>query len=332
MGGIKIKKWRDSVKEAVKEISLYQMGEKKPLITCFDHFNENALGGVMPGDVITIAGLSGHGKTYFLQEVEESILNLNECENVAFLRFNLEMSVQKLFMRSVKQTTKRKMSDILLKQPEGEFREQYKEIYEKHRSRRDLFHIEDPTSPEDFYENCKYFLDTEGMGKDKFCLITLDHIALIEGKDNKEAIDETIRYINKLKMEYKNVTFIILTQLNRNIENRTNPAELAPRASDIYQSSTMMFVSDIVIVVHNPYLLGHKKYLVLSRDDHDYLEEFFTTEGDSKWVNLETQGMLYYHYVKLRTPDSEETKTIFGKRIIPKRLNNSTIQTKLHDF
>jgi replicative DNA helicase len=310
-----IKKWKDSVKEAVKEIAEFQKGNKKPYITCFNHLNENSLGGIFPGDVITIGGMSGHGKTYFLQRVEESILELNDCSNLAILRFNIEMSVKKLFLRSVKNATKKKMSEIILNQPEGEFRKAYEDVYKAHRRNDNIFHVEETITPDKFYDYCVEFL--EGEGKTKTCIITIDHIALVEGKDNKKAVDETVRYINKLKLEYPNVTFIILTQLNREIEGRSNPAEMAPRPGDLYQSSTMMHLSDIVIVVHNPYMMGHKKYLALYRDKVGYLSEFFhdETSDTSSYVNLRTANAVYYHYVKLRTPDDDDFRTVFGETI-----------------
>lgn len=322
----KRRKWKDSVKDSVKEIAKYQRGERKPLDTGFSHLNENALGGLLPGDIITIGGLSGHGKTFFLQRIENNLISLNPDADIALLRLNFEMSVQKLVLRRLKLESGLKMTQILLEQPDEARKALFKSIVDKERLDY-IDHIEEALTAEEFLEECTAFLE-ENVEKTN-CIITIDHIALIKASstEKKTAVDRVMEHCINLKKLYHNVTFIILTQLNREIEGRTNRAELQPKMGDIYQSSTMAFASDLIIVVHNPYKLGHKEYMVVNRDDHDYMEEFFVPSNgkkESAYVSFATKTTIFYHYIKVRTPDGEDYREVFGEFFGKKRAIQTT--------
>ena len=64
-----IKKSRDLVQEAKEKILKLQKGEEIPIITRYEHFNNNLLGGIYNGLIITIAALSGFGKTTILRHI-----------------------------------------------------------------------------------------------------------------------------------------------------------------------------------------------------------------------------------------------------------------------
>src|SRR5690606_28123549 len=134
----------------------------------------------------------------------------------------------------------------------------------------DLEIVESPLTSEEFLVEVEDFLKAN-IAKTN-CLITLDHIGLSAGKDNKKTTDEIMHHCVMLKKKYTNPTFIILTHLNREIEGRTHPMDLAPRQGDLYQSSTMAQAADGIVVVHNPYkIIGHKPYLNLSVADNPHL-------------------------------------------------------------
>ena len=72
-------------------------------------------------------------------------------------------------------------------------------------------------------------------------------------------MDEMLEYQNELKKEFSNVSFINLSQMNRELEMRTDIKHMQPKASDLYNSSNIMFISDLVLIIHNPFKLGINK-------------------------------------------------------------------------
>lgn len=303
----KRKRWVDSVNEAVKEIARFQSGEIKPLRTGIWFLDEICMGGLFPGDIITIGGKSGGGKSYLLQRIERNIFDLNPEAKIALLRMNFEMPVMKLLLNDLKVGTGLKMSDILLKKPENP--EIFKLILDKQRSN-NIYHIEIALNAADFFKETESFI-LDNLDKDNI-LVSIDHIALTGEKDE---IDRIMKHCIYFKQKYKKITFIILTQLNRNINERTNPKDMAPRTSDIYESSSMEHASDIILIPHNPFLMGIEKYLSLERDSYAYLSDFFLP-GKGKYANLDPFGNIFYHFVKIRTPDDTVTRTIFAERMV----------------
>jgi replicative DNA helicase len=296
-----IKQAKDLVNAAVKQIGLYQSGKETPIKTRFELFNRNALGGIFKGNIITIAGASGMGKSHFLQQIEEDIFNkeLNpNCDNYVLLRVNWEMSVFKLLLRRLKSAIGKPIIDILFTEPDEDTLAKMSVECDKERNE-NIFYLEEALDPEEFYKVTREFLE-EHKDKDHV-IITVDHMALAKASsgNKKAAIDDTVEYINKLKREFNNASFLPLTQLNREIEGRTDVRFLNPRRSDIYASDTIFQISDMVVAVHSPFKLGHTKYMAFETADYEYLSKYMTKPGERK-SNFMTKGLVFHHYMKMR--------------------------------
>ena len=309
---------KNLVNLAVQQIVKYQKGEDSPIKTRFIHFNDNCLGGIFKGMIITIAGVSGHGKTFTLQQLEEDIFNkeLNpQCDDYILLRCNWEMTVFKLLLRKLKRSLNKKIKHILFNTPEEEELQKFTDVCNSERSEQ-IFYLEEPTDPKTWYETVTEFLKAH---KDKkHIVITVDHIALIRDLfgNKKKAMDDLVEYINTLKKEFSNVSFIILSQMNREIEGRTDIKTLNPRRSDLYNSDTMYHISDIILVVHNPYKLGHEKYMIVPglaqneqgeiiNDKYIYLMDYMD-KPENKNTNFLTKGVVFWHYLKIREDEDSQ--------------------------
>lgn len=303
-----IKKAVYLVNQAVKQIKKYQTGEDTPIKTRFAHFNENSLGGMFKGMIITIAGISGSGKSHVLQQIEDDVFNkeLNpDCDDYVLLRCNWEMTVFKLLLRKLKNTLHKTMKSILFTAPEGEEAEKsFTEVCDTERSE-NIFYLEEPCDPKTWYENVKEFI-LENKKK-KQIIITIDHIALVRDLmgNKKKAMDDLVEYINSLKKEFDNVTFIILSQMNRDIEGRIDIRHLAPKRSDLYNTDTLFQISDIVLVIHNAYKLGHEKYMVIAPMRYEYLMEHMD-KPNNKRTNFLTKNLIFWHYLKIREIEDME--------------------------
>lgn len=320
-----IKKARQLVDAAVKQIKDYQSGKDKPIKTRYKHFNENCLGGIFKGMIIVIAGISGSGKTHILQEIEEDIFNpeLNpDCDDYVLLRCNWEMTVFKLLLRKLKRRLDKAMKTILFQPTEATDAERFQEVCDSERSD-SIFYLEEPTDPKTWYEAVREFL-MEHKGK-KQVVITIDHIALVRDLlgNKKKAMDDLVEYINSLKKEFKNVSFILISQANRDIESRTDVRHLAPKRSDLYNTDTLFQIADLVIFAHNPYKLGHEKYMVVSPKRYEYLIEHMD-KPDNKRTNFETYNKIFWHYLKIREiEDMEEIKDIYVETLTPPSLKET---------
>ena len=337
----------DLVNVAVRQIIKYQTHEDSPIRTRFDHFNNNALGGIFKGNIITIGAISGSGKSYVLQQIEEDIFNeeLNpDCKDYVLLRCNWEMTVFKLLLRKLKRNLRKSVTDILFKSPEGEDLNKFKNVCDSERSDR-IFYLEDPTDPQTWYNAVRSFL---GENKEKkHVVVTIDHIALVRDVfgSKKTAMDTLIENINMLKKEFVNVSFIILSQLNRDIENRTDIQNLAPKRSDLYNSDTIFHISDIVLVLHNPFKLGHSLYMNIPGlavdsegntldNRYAYLHEYME-KVDNKWTHFVTAGNVFWHYLKVRELEEgyvdiavEPFLLPDGRRLVASLPNESKAETK----
>lgn len=300
-----IKDSKALVEEAAAKLLKFKSGEFKPIKFRKDFVNQALLGGLFPGTVFGIAGSSGHGKTTLMQELEDDILNeeLNpNCKNYMVLRNNYEMSVFKLFLRALKNKLGRKISDILGTNPFSEEEMTMFNAIKQRESDPRIKYFENPTDPHTWFQITEAFI--KAHQHIEHIVITIDHIALVKqtmaGK--KDAIDNLIEYINYLKNKYENVSFIILSQLNREIESRENASNSAPRKGDLYQSDFLFQLSDVILVVHNPFKLGVKEHMVVPQDMYTQFNQY-KTNPDKRSSTFRTRGLIFYHFIKLREDD-----------------------------
>ena len=316
-----IKDSKELVENASKLIKKYQTKELTPIKFRKQYMNTNLLGGLYPGNVIGIAGSSGHGKSTLLQELEDDIFNdeLNpDNKDYILVRNNYEMSVFKLFLRELKKQTNKKIADILGEEFTEEEQEIADRVVEKESDDR-IKYFETPQDPETWFSIMVSFCEAY---KDKsHIVISIDHIALVKqtfaGK--KDGIDNLIEYINVLRHLYHNVSFLILSQLNREIEARDNPRTSAPRKGDLYQSDFLFQISDVIIVVHNPYKLGLQEHMVIGQNQYKHLDAF-KKDASKKTTNFVTKGNIFYHFIKLREDEGGTLQDVYIEKINTNKL------------
>lgn len=319
-----IKRAKDLVERAKEQIKRYQSGQDTPIKTRYAHFNENCLGGIFKQMIITIAGVSGSGKTHILQEIENDVFNkeLNpNCDDYVLLRCNWEMSVFKLILRKLKIKLDKTMKAILFQKVNKDEEDSFKRVYDSESSE-NIYYLEEPCDPKTWYEAVKEFLTIHKNKKQ--VLITIDHLALVRDLlgNKKKSMDDLVEYINSLKKEFDNVSFILISQANRDIEGRIDVRHLSPKRSDLYNTDTLFQISDIVLFAHNPYKLGHEKYMVVSPLRYEYLIEFMD-KPSNKRTNFLTKGYVFWHYLKIREiEDMENIKDIYVERLYAPNLRD----------
>ena len=250
--------------EAVEYIRKRKNHEIQSLATRWKKFNKSCIGGIEPNTIYTIVGISGSGKSSFVNTLETDLIDLNSNQDVIVLNFSFEMlssrQVGRKISSKLRQTTaelysaNNELTDDLLDRVE-QTSQQIKSY--------PIYYVDTPGTVEDIASTINYFYETKA--KDKKFVIILDHTLLVEGQ-NRESALQVISELQKLFIKVKklpNTTIIQLSQMNRNIENPeriNNPSMHYPMRSDISSADTIFHASDYVICIHRPELLNIQQY------------------------------------------------------------------------
>nr|UWD60043.1 MAG: DnaB-like helicase C terminal domain [Bacteriophage sp.] len=250
--------------EAVEYIRKRKNHEIQSLATRWKKFNKSCMGGIEPNTIYTIVGISGSGKSSFVNTLETDLIDLNSKQDVIVLNFSFEMlssrQVGRKISSKLRQTTaelysaNNELTDDLLDRVE-QTSQQIKSY--------PIYYVDTPGTVEDIASTINYFYETKA--KDKKFVIILDHTLLVEGQ-NRESALQVISELQKLFIKVKklpNTTIIQLSQMNRNIENPeriNNPSMHYPMRSDISSADTIFHASDYVICIHRPELLNIQQY------------------------------------------------------------------------
>jgi archaellum biogenesis ATPase FlaH len=301
-----IQKVNDLIPKAFAELKSFQQGEKKIVKTGFDCLDSH-IGGLLNGDITLICGLSGHGKSEFLFKMKENLLDteLNpDAKDYVFLDISLEMKMFNKVLRGINRSVDKSKKKILFEEFSSEEKILVNQYYKSLMDDRQ-FVVQTSITPQEFYTSCQQFL-TEHQDK-KAVFISIDHILLLTGSDKKATLDAATEYMNKLKLEFENVYFIILSQLNRSVLGRVAEKNnlSAPNSSDLFGSDFMQQASSYAIVIFNAFKVSIDQYLKVDPGYYDYLSEHFgDIDSKSGKVSFNTLGKLFYHVVKLREGDS----------------------------
>ena len=250
--------------EAVEYIRKRKNHEIQSLATRWKKFNKSCMGGIEPNTIYTIVGISGSGKSSFVNTLETDLIDLNSNQDVIVLNFSFEMlssrQVGRKISSKLRQTTaelysaNNELTDDLLDRVE-QTSQQIKSY--------PIYYVDTPGTVEDIASTINYFYETKA--KDKKFVIILDHTLLVEDQ-NRESALQVISELQKLFIKVKklpNTTIIQLSQMNRNIENPeriNNPSMHYPMRSDISSADTIFHASDYVICIHRPELLNIQQY------------------------------------------------------------------------
>lgn len=257
-----------AISEVVDDTRRYilnrKSGKEKSLKVKSNKVNKSFMNGFDWGRIVTIAGLSGSGKSTILRQWIREIIELNPTESFEVLSFQFEMLGVDEVARDISAATGKTV----------------KQLYSAESTITD----KDVTDIDATLESIKTFpisiIDTMGdvasirdtivyfaatnklIENNKALIVTLDHTLLVKGDSEKETIDDLMKMLVGLKKLLASkglkVLFFIISQLNRNIESSeriTNPRLHYPNKTDLFGASSVYYSSDYVIILHRPALL-----------------------------------------------------------------------------
>lgn len=301
------------ISTTISQIEDFQHGRVRPISTGIPHLDKHLLGGFTPSTVLGICGLSGDGKTFLLEQINKNLID-EHGEDVVLLQCLWELEIFKIVVRDLSKSTNKTIKEVLFQMPDSDIKVKYEKVFDRYRGENLYFQTE-PTNRVVFATDVEELISKY---PDKKIVVTIDNLEniLVDDETQKKAMDSLMTTINKLKKTHPFIVFIILNQLNREMAERVgDPKNHFPREGDIYGTSALFKLCDVVIIKHIPYKRGVDRYGVFSNERYKYIESDFKHVG-AKTSSFNAVGVVFYHYVKSRNIEEEYDKMdVFAERL-----------------
>lgn len=252
-----------ALSQAGSSIRSYLQGTVPVLKTRWSKINKSLLGGFQFGMLYVVAGASGHGKSMFMNNLIRDFTSpaYNADKPIKILHFSFEMSAEMEILRRVSSLSKVGLDKMLqADEPVSDIeqvliQEKLQQINEPN-----IHFVEKPGNRMQIHKAIMTFMSDNPGHKYVVCL---DHTLLVTGMPGESEID-TLANLGKMFIEMRKkygIMFIVLSQLNDKIESeqRRNPDAPAlhyPIKTDIHGSKQLYHAADVVMVLHQPQLLG----------------------------------------------------------------------------
>jgi replicative DNA helicase len=234
------------------------------LKTKWKKFNKQCMGGIEPNTVYTIAGISGSGKSSFVNLLQTDIIDLNPNEDIIVLNFSLEMVGFRQVGRTLSNKLRRTTSTLYSSETNLDDDTFGKVISVCNQLKEyPIYFIDSPTTPMQVQEIIYNFYNTHVKGTNKHFVILYDHTLLTKPIGS---VLETIAELQRVFIQVKKLpmtSVVQIAQMNRNIEGSeriNNPLSHYPMRSDISSSDAIFQASDYVLVIHRPEILNISEY------------------------------------------------------------------------
>lgn len=335
----------NEVLNAHKEIISMQKDKSSLILFGKPWMDDNLVGGVN-NKILFYGSRPGGGKTHHCSETINALLDrkLNPMP-IRVARFNLEMPTQTLLLQQISRTLKKTPKEILEKPYSEEERPIVTSIVNAFTDKR-IKNISKVLQAQDFKKFVLAFtseINKEDKLKNKnrlkqliekepnkeveirksfveeltkkVCLI--DHLMIYR---NKEEIDNLLLVCNELKMQDRNLSFIIYFQLRRDVEDlwretkdkKVNPKNMLPNSTFIYMSDVLQQIADIVVGMTIPQIYDLDEFVAVNKERNEHLKEHFTEDlADNRFCRLKGRNRIYYNYMKIRLLNSFDDPRVF---------------------
>ena len=278
--------------DALAVVAKERSGEQLGLYTDLELLNRS-MGKYFRFNTVNLwAGLSGHGKSYMLNQLNRSFLDLNLNGGFGFkvvvLQFCFEMSAVNEILRACAADLGMSYSTLLSSQYDKESKgyntlsdEDFARVtnFLNHYKSKNIIFIENSGNVGMIYNTVKHIV-TGMKGKNpainfKF-VVNIDHTLLIDKLGERDLLElmlNTGKLAIQLRKHFECMVNLV-GQLNNNIESVpriTNKALHYPQKSDIYAQGQIYNACDNVYVIHQPQLLKIAEYGMLKYPTKDLI-------------------------------------------------------------
>jgi replicative DNA helicase len=263
------KKWnsqREGFQESLRYLQGRMKGEIKSLRTPWVKFNNATTDGLEWNTFTVIAGRPASGKTLIAEQIVRESFPLNPGENFRVLQFQFEMLARTSAIREYSSVIGRSYKYLCSadgKLSSDDLQKCYD--YAKAKIKYPIDVVEKPCTVEEFKHIIgEYMMDHAHYDSDgnlifTKALITIDHSVLFKNgpmeKSKQDMLANLGEAITSLKRQWP-VAFVLLSQLNRNIDNpeRSEEGKYGNYVleSDIFGSDAILQHADTVIGINRP--------------------------------------------------------------------------------
>lgn len=254
------KHYSEALNEGLKYIHARASGSIKSLKTQWSQFNSIGLNGIEWQSLYVIAARPGVGKTLIAASLTRELQNLNPEQEFAVLHFQFEMLGRNVALRELSAANNMNIRYLQSANDDGmpplssaDF-EKLKEYAVKQKSRREYI-IDKALTVNEMKSAIVAFWTKYKIP----FVITLDHTLLVKQSGGESNRQVTLQNLAIMMTDIKNmlpVTFLILTQLNREIDDseRQKPGQLSnfPTEADVYGSDFLLQCADVMIAYNRP--------------------------------------------------------------------------------
>lgn len=250
--------------EAVRYIAGRREHKIVSLKTRWNKFNKQCMGGIEPNTVLTVAGISGSGKSSFANLITTDVIDLNESEDIIVLNFSLEMVGFRQVGRTLSNKL-RKTTSTLYSSEKDLDDNTFRMVVSVTNKLKEypIYFVDSPTTPMQVKDIIMQFYETYVKDTNKHFIIVYDHALLTK---QVGSVLETISELERVFIQVKKLpmtSIIQLAQMNRNIESSeriNNSMSHYPMRSDLSSSDAIFQASDYVCVIHRPEILNIQEY------------------------------------------------------------------------
>lgn len=247
--------------EGKQYIEDFRSNKVPTLITSIPSLNAHLGEGIEFGTTLVVGSRSGGGKTTLKDQLVKDAINRNlNNKPISVLDFSYEMPGRDLAIRAFISATQSSKKHLIVRNKalSNSHEKAIDETIEMYRNAR-IKVIDEPT---DIYNMERlmyiYMEDEKKVVKDPLFLFTVDHSILTRNLPGDSTFD-TLHKLGELATKVRkqgNVIFIILSQLNRSIEEpiRSKPGTAAnyPNSADLYGADALLQHADMLILIDNP--------------------------------------------------------------------------------
>lgn len=270
------KRYGDLMAEGVNYLEQRKSGRAKSLKTQWSGFNKIGLNGLEWQSLYVVGARPGVGKTLFASSITRDLQRLNPDQDFSVLHFQFEMLGRNMAIRELSNASNLNVRYIQSAEDDGLpplSETDFKKLaeYASKQIDRQEYVVDTATNVAQMQEIIeKFYHETK-----KPFIVTLDHTLLIKQGASETNKQQTLEKLATMMTMIKNrypVIFIVLTQLNRDIDNaeRQIPGKLSnyPTEADVFGSDSLLQCADVMIAMNRP-----AKYNISLYGPHQFIIE-----------------------------------------------------------
>jgi len=261
------KSQRDGFRDSLLYLQGRMKGEIRSIKTPWPRWNDAGTDGIEWHSTTVIGGRPASGKTLIKDQIVREAFKLNAGDDFRVLEFQFEMLSRTTAIREYASVLGKTYKYLCSADPEGkitteELNKCY--AYAQERVKYPIDIVEEPCTVSEFKEIIAAYMNEHAVKEEKGLvykktIVTLDHSLLLKKdayeKDKYDTLYSLGEALTNLKRRYP-IAFIILSQLNRNIDNpeRNEDGKYGNYIleSDLFGADALLQHADMLVGINRP--------------------------------------------------------------------------------